>query len=299
MKNQTAKSLASILTLVLAIGCAQSALAQSFKQAFVKDGAGLVQVAAGGASVWALDVDGHPYIFQNNLFVLANAVSLSQIAIGGGNDFQADAIWGLDSSGKIYSATKSGSSWLFSQTAGVLNSIAVGPGYNDHCHPYEVWGINPNTLIFRYDFCSGSFNQVAGTLDGLAVGGGDIWGINGNHEIFRFNFATGSFDKLPGILAQISVGPSSVWGINTDSLIYEFYDNTQRFSQLQGSLNQIQAGGDGVWGLNSSNLIFRLDPNTSTFVQIPGTLDQISVGTGTGVWGINSSSNQAFAFSTP
>jgi hypothetical protein len=76
----------------LGIACAQPAPAQTFKRAKVQGGAALVQVSSGGASVWALASDGNPYIFKNKQFVLANTISLTHIAVGGGNTFQADAV---------------------------------------------------------------------------------------------------------------------------------------------------------------------------------------------------------------
>jgi hypothetical protein len=297
MKNQIAKSLVKMLALVVGIACAQAAPAQTFKRAIVQGGALLTQVSSGGASVWALAGNGHPYIFKNKQFTLANSISLTQIAVGGGNAFQADTVWGLNSSGSIYKAHLSGSTWIFSKIPGVLDFIAVGPGYADNCHPYEVWGLNPAAQIFRYNFCGKKFEQAPGTLGSLAVGGGDMWGINGNGEIYRFNFGTGGFDQLPGSLTQVTVGPNGFWGLYSDQ-IYEFYDNIQDFAQLPGSLARIAAGGNGVWGLDSSGGIYRLEPTTSSFVQIPGVLTSISVGSGGGVWGINSAKH-AYVFSTP
>ncbi len=85
MKNQIEKSLVKMLALVLGIACAQPAPAQTFKRAKVQGGAALVQVISGGASVWALASNGKPYIFNGTSFALANNISLSQIAVGGGN----------------------------------------------------------------------------------------------------------------------------------------------------------------------------------------------------------------------
>ena len=287
-----------MLALVLGIACTQSVPAQTFKLAKVKDGSGLVQVAAGGGSVWALSNTGsHPYVYQGGQFVLANSIALAQIAVGGGNAFQADTVWGLDSSGNIYKAAKTAGAWVFTQVPGVLKQIVVGPGYQDKCHPYEVWGFDLSTQIFRYDFCGKTFNQVPGSLSRIALGGGDMWGINLNGGIFRYDFTTGGFDQLPGVLTQITVGPDGFWGLYSGQ-IYQFYDNVQNFAQLPGVLAQIQAGGNGVWGLNPAGYIFRLESSSSTFVQVPGVLVSISVGSGSGVWGINSS-KQAYRFSTP
>lgn len=198
MKNPLGRSLVKMLALALGIACTQSASAQQFKRINVKGGASLVQIAAGGASVWARASNGNPYILTGGTFVLANSISLTQIAVGGGNTLQKDAVWGLDSSGNIYKATKSGTSWVFSQITGVLDFIAVGAGYQDNCHPYEVWGLNPAAEIFRYNFCGLNFEQVGGTLATLAVGGGEIWGINADSILFGFNFTKLVFDPEIG-----------------------------------------------------------------------------------------------------
>jgi virginiamycin B lyase len=290
-------SAVSLLFVALVLGaCVSSTSAQTFKRVNVAGGAGLVQVASGGVSVWALASNGNPYILKNKQFTLANSISLTQVAVGGGNAFQVDAVWGVNSSGGVYRAHKSGSTWIFSKIPGVLNFIAVGPGYTDKCHPYEVWGLNPSAQVFRYDYCGKKWDQAPGFLASLAVGGGAVWGINGNGDIYRFNFGTGVFDQLPGSLSQIAVGPNGMWGL-FGTQVYAFYDNVQDFGQLSGVLTQIQAGGNGVWGLNSGQ-IYRLDPSTSSFVQVSGVLASISVGSGAGVWGINSS-KQVFGFSTP
>src|ERR1700704_6419618 len=125
MKNQSAKSLAIILALVVGIACTQFAPAQTFKKVKVNRNTPIVQVASGGASAWALASNGNPYTFNGKNFVLANSISLSQIAVGGGNATQADAVWALNSSGNIYRATKNASIWSFSQVPGVLDTIAV------------------------------------------------------------------------------------------------------------------------------------------------------------------------------
>jgi hypothetical protein len=115
VKNHAAKSFAIVLGLVLGMACVQPALAQTFKQVKVRGGIPLIQVAPGGASVWALANNGHPYVYKNKQFILANNIFLCQIAVGGGNVAQADAVFGLDCSGNIYRATPSETIWTFSQ----------------------------------------------------------------------------------------------------------------------------------------------------------------------------------------
>src|SRR5690348_17419292 len=98
----------TIFALALGLACVQSAPAQSFKRI---GNTPMVQVASGGTSIWALASNGKPYVFNGKSFVLANSISLSQIAVGGGNRAQADAVWALNSSGNIYRAHKSGTTW--------------------------------------------------------------------------------------------------------------------------------------------------------------------------------------------
>jgi Tectonin domain len=303
MKSQLGKSRVKMLALVLGMACTQSAAAQHFKKVSVTGGAKLVQIATGGKSVWARASNGKPYIFKSNKFVLANSISLTQLAVGGGNAVKGDTVWGLDSSGRIYHATASGSAWVFSQVAGVLDFIAVGIGYQEVCHPYEVWGLNTSAQIFRYSFCSKSFEQVPGTLSTLAVGGGDIWGINGNGDVYWFNFATLNFDpqlRPNGGLTQITVGQNDIWGLTPDSqtVVCDFIDCVV-YPGIP-AMTQIQAGGDGIWAIGSAQQILRFEPAAfpHPFVQIPGALVSISVGSGCGVWGLNGA-GQPLAFTTP
>jgi hypothetical protein len=296
MKTKKEKSLRAILAAVL-WACILPASAQTFQNVPVAGGASLTRVSAGDTSAWGLDTDGHPYIYQAGGFVEANNTSLAQIAVGGGTLVQVDEVWALDSSGRIYIASLGQVGWQFWQVPGSLGQIAVSAGYTS-CHPYEVWGINSSSQIFRYNFCTLKFEQIPGFLTQIAVGGGDIWGVNKSSQIFRFNFQTLTFKQLPGSLAQVSVGVDGVWGINAAGQVYQFNPSTQRFLQLQGFLFQIASGGNGVWGLNTRGLIYRFEPSTQRFVQIPGALAQITVGYGGGVWGINAS-KQVYALHTP
>jgi hypothetical protein len=297
MKNPLGRSLVKMLALALGIACTQSASAQQFKRVNVKGGASLVQIAAGGASVWARASNGNPYILTGGTFVLANSISLTQIAVGGGNTLQKDAVWGLDSSGNIYKATKSGTSWVFSQITGVLDFIAVGAGYQDNCHPYEVWGLNPAAEIFRYNFCGLNFEQVGGTLATLAVGGGEIWGINADSILFGFNFTKLVFDPVPGSqLTQVTAGPMGAFGLAPGSQTFWCLGLCNPLEMV--ALTQIQAGGNGVWAIGSAQQIYRLEQNIFSFVQVPGVLVSVSVGTGTGVWGLDSS-GKPWGFVTP
>ena len=298
----------TVLALALGIACAQPASTQTFKKVAVAGNAPVAQVASGGTSVWALASNGnHPYIFNGKSFVLANSISLSQIAVGGGNAALSDAGWVLDSSHNVYRASKNGTSWVFTQISGALDLIAVGPGYHDSCHPYEVWGLNTGSQVFRYNYCTGQFDTGFGFLCDIHVGGGDVWGAECGPKVYRFNFGTGSFDPISdpfGAFPVLTVGSNGeVWAADTsNSFVYEYDHHGNNQYQFDGwgcCATQIQAG-YGLWILNtniSGNNIERFEPSIG-FYGIPGHLISISVGSGGGVWGINSS-HQVFAFSTP
>jgi hypothetical protein len=294
-----------MLALALGTVAVQSAPAQTFKRVVVKGGVPIIQIAAGDASVWALASNGHPYVFKAGQLVMAKNLALTQIAAGGGSFSQPDAVWGISAAGNVYSATLTGTKWVFSLMPGVLDFIAVGIGYNDSCHPYEVWGLNPSAQIYRYNYCLQNWEQIAGTLGTLAVGGGNIWGINGNGTPFKFNFSTLSFEQafvMHGTLSQISVGPYGAWAIGGgrvyvyDKLLGEFFDLAPGV--------QIQAGGNGAWAIDEFHQTFHFDPFTLGFVRIPHIISRtspqlytVSVGD-TGVWGINGS-HEVYSFSTP
>ena len=34
----------------------------------------------------------------------------------------------------------------------------IGVGYQDSCHPYEIWGLNSAGNVFRYNYCTNFFD---------------------------------------------------------------------------------------------------------------------------------------------
>ncbi|MBI3476060.1 MAG: hypothetical protein HY010_10025 [Acidobacteria bacterium] len=305
MKNK----ILSLPLLALAVGliCIQAATAQSFKRVPVKGSVPIVQIAAGDSSVWALASNGHPYVYKGGQFAMAKNLVLTQIAAGGGSLTQPDAVWGISAAGNVYSATLTGTKWVFSLMPGVLDFIAVGIGYADDCHPYEVWGLNTAAFIYRYNYCLQNWEQAPGTLGTIAVGGGEVWGIGGGLP-FVFNFSTLSFDPPPDAsnrsYVDITVGPFGAWAKRSftgDPDVYLYDKLLFEFSPEGDYLDQIKAGGNGVWGLGSAHssiFISHFEPSTLKFVEISREkLTSISVGN-SGVWGINGS-HEVYSFSTP
>lgn len=299
MKTRSARWVGAMLLMGLAVSCVSPAQGQSFKKVGVKGSVKIKQVASGSNSAWALATDGTPYIFKINKFVPAATMPLTQIAVGGGSLLQPDTVWALDGAGRIFNVVKSGTIWVFNQVPGTLDFIAAGIGYNDSCHPYEVWGLNPSAAIFRFNYCISTWEPVPGTLQTISIGGGEVWGLNGNGEIYRFDFSGSGFVKAfdgSGFL-RIAVGPDGFWLT---------YDNFWCERELSGSfscqdllkVDQIQAGGDGVWVLDAAGQVFRLEHSLWRLTQVPNiVLSSISAGNGAGVFGVDST-GQVFAFRT-
>jgi hypothetical protein len=290
-----------MLAAALGVACTQFGFSQSFHNVSVPNNASVDEISAGGDGVWALDTVGRAYSYSIGSSGFTQYTQTStrfvRVVAGGGNAFTStpDAVWTLDAAGGIYKLTNA----VFTKVPGVLNQIAVGQGGRDSCHPYEVWGINSSSEVYRFDYCSGQFNQQPGSLAQIAVGGAGVWGLTSAGAIYQLNFSTHTLVQVPGVLTQVAVGPTKTWGINSTGQVYRFDPATQTFLPLGGQfLAKISAGGNGVWGISSKLQIWRLETSTQSFVQVPGVLVAISVGTGGGIWGINGGT-QPCAFATP
>lgn len=273
------------------------ASAQHFEQ--VKGA--LTSVAAGRNEVFGIDSKSAVWRYNastKSFHKIANA-KLGQVVVGGGTLSQLDEVWGLDESLNIYRFNYS--SKAFDQIPGVLSQITVGPGYEDNCHPYEVWGVNSAQSIYRYDYCTGEFLQISGLLTVIATGGGDVWGINVNGQVFHFT--NNRFSQVTGLVgtpAQIVVGVNDVWVIDESLQVFHYDPSTGKFYGPNDLyLNQIAAGGDGVWTMDGG-VLGRFDPEYGEFnvVNFDGVCTYVAVGSGAGVFAVNSS-NQVFTFIRP
>jgi streptogramin lyase len=155
------------------------------------------------------------------------------------------------------------------------------------CHPYEVWGLTPNRVIERYNYCNQAFDIIPGSLINLFTGGGEVWGYDAVNQAYRYNASTGSFDVFPGtFLTNITLGPDGVWAEDSSGQALQFNTSTQSFIGTGVTLFGIAAGGDGIWGFSSSG-ISRMIPSTGQLITIPMNEHaprSILVGNGSGVW---------------
>jgi virginiamycin B lyase len=300
MNRRRSVCLSVFLVLIGWAAVAVPASAQHFQQI----PGSLTQVAVGRTEVWGVNASNQTYRYIPGGKKFARILqTLIQIAVGGGTLLQADEVWGINASGQVYRydfATKK-----FAQVPGVLAQIVVGEGDQDNCHPYEVWGINAAELIYRYNYCTSQFDQIPGTLTHIAVGRDEVWGLNGAAQIYQFNFSNQMFSQISGSLQQIAVGVNDVWGLDGSNTLYRFEEGvgfTLGTGGGQGA-DQISAGGDGVWIIDGGVALLFV-PNYrpglfgDEFVQVPSSLAQIAVGSGGGVWGVNSS-HQVFVWVRP
>jgi hypothetical protein len=295
-----------LLILVCAAVFVIPASAQHFQQ--IKGT--FVSVAAGRNEVFAIDTKGLAWRFNATSQTFAKVkgtTAFTQIAIGGGTVMQLDDVWGVTGLGLVFRfnyTTKT-----FVQIPDInLEQITVGEGVEDNCHPYEVWGVQNSTAnAYRYDYCASQFHLSPGSqLTQVATLGGALWGLNAiEDELFHYSFAQNEFvdgGHCCVILTQIAVGVNDLWVIDTrggsDTLLRLDPNNGGSWVFI-GSASQVAAGGDGVWALNASgNTIWRFDPFSNALIQVEGSLTSIAVGSGAGVWGIDSS-NQIFTFIRP
>jgi hypothetical protein len=262
---------------------------------------------------------------------------LAQIAVGGGSLLQPDQVWGINASGYIYQYDFGSKAFVY-VAGGVqckfcvfvsFSQIAVGEGDVDFtgCHPYEVWAVGGPfgaSYPYRYNYCTGSFDLIpigSGStipFTHLAVGRSQVWGLDANAQIWQYRSYASGFIQITsggyyGTLQQIAVGVNDVWGLDGNGTVYRYEPISATFltePNVGNLLTQITAGGDGVWAIvtsgNIPGLVTDYDPNwpsDATFSIIPSFPDpppatQIAVGSGAGVWVVNSS-NQVYAWVRP
>jgi len=311
------------------------AAAQHFKQ---MNGT-LTQIAAGRNEVWGLK-GSTVYRFNSSTMKFAKVSVpdesvLTQIAVGGGTLSQKDEVWGVSNGHVVFQYDFSTNKFVLQNTCGgsdcgAFEQIAVGPGYEDNCHPYEVWGLDttspPQTFTWRYNYCTSQFDSIPQPDDSyyyvsqIATGGGDVWAIDNYGEVWEYAspywFGPGpAYGELTGF-EQISVGVNDVWTVNSGS-IWNWAPSTQAYiyGVTLGVLAiQTATGGDGVWVIynasGANGLIarydFQLGPNNgglgSGYFSSPFSLTspavQIAVGSGAGVWAIDNQ-NRVYAFVRP
>jgi hypothetical protein len=317
--------------LCLALICwTAAAVVPASAQHFQQIPGSLVNVSAGANEVWGymctkvfcLESDVYTFDSSTKKFIKAPKppVGLGGIAVGGGTLMQPDEVWALDVQNNVYQYNHSKKKFNQVQVpSGGLFQIAVGPGYEDNCHPYEVWGIwgpnveNPGT--FRYNYCTLQFDSISNpsgvSFSQIATGGGDVWAVSstsvGGLNVWNYlpsygGWFPGGFalSGFTGNFSQVTVGVNDVWGIfslNGSDCIIPWAATGGPGVEFCFSVTEVAAGGDGMWIL-SNNTALRYDFQQSGFVPSLATVVQIAVGSGAGVWAVDSSNN-VYAFVRP
>jgi Tectonin domain len=259
------------------------ASAQHFKQI---TGTPLSQIAAGRKEVWGL-YNSQIYRFNPNTESFDPIPgALTQIAVGGGTLMQTDEVWGINN-GEVYRFNFNTNT--FDSVPGgpkpckfcivvSFSQIAVGAGYEDNCHPYEVWVLNSLGNPYRYNYCTSQLENISSPgFAQIAVGSaGDVWGLWEGPYAYGYispiayqYFPTPSFGLWDMCTCaafggsgppwqQIAVGVNDVWAVDSNGAIWFWapqnilgsITNTSPPPGPSGSAGfatKIASGGDGAW----------------------------------------------------
>jgi hypothetical protein len=264
--------------------------------------------------------------------------ALAQIAVGGGTLMQTDEVWGVNN-GYVYRFNFNTNA--FDSVRGFepcqfcipvfFSQIVVGAGYEDSCHPYEVWGISyfPGVNVYRYNYCTSLFDNTPTVFDidgtetqiaftQIAVDGGCVWGLSGSSvpvylsEYNQQSGWAGPAIALGPTFQQITIGINGVWAVDSTGLVWNWQssgsgiDSYPRFTNPGGLVTKIASGEDGVWIIYNAGKIARYDFQQATAgftnVALPPDANpaavQIAVGSGAGVWVLDAS-DEVFTFVRP
>jgi hypothetical protein len=283
-------------------------------------------VAAGGHGVWALDDQGAVYRFDVGAGAFVQVPgSLAWLSVGGGNVVVPDEVWG--GTADYQHLFRWNGSWQEMQSPinDPIGFVAAGPGHNlNGCHLTEVWGLSLNGHPFRRNSCIGEWEPVlapgpAQALTAISTGGGEVWGLDAQTNVYRFDGA--AFQPVTGHLTSLAVGVDGVWGILGHPIVattsgtlarigpgnllftpqvFQYDPASKSLVQVPNAvMAQISAGGSGVWAVDQGLSVWRLQAVARKFAPLTNiALRSLSVGSGTGVWGIDQN-YRIRAFVTP
>jgi hypothetical protein len=188
----------------------------------------------------------------------------------------------------------------------VSNSAPRRLAEMDRLYDVEVWGINKNHDVYRWNGVG--FDYIPGKLKSIAVGDREVWGINENQDVYWWNGE--GFDYVPGAkLTSIVVVDGEVWGTslsnvngnpvsyavkwNSNARTFDFVDNGRRGSSI--ALGRQVAGNERqVWLIDNSNGIPVNRQTGNGFTPVgPFPLSTIAVGD-RDVWGINATNQDIY-----
>jgi Tectonin domain len=200
-------------------------------------------------------------------------------------------VWGINTSGQVFRLIGS----KFASVPGSLSRIYVGGG--TLLQKDEIWGVDESGNVFHFNYGTKSFTHVAGSLQQIAVGEGDIdschpyevWGIDFSDKVFRYNYCTNKFDQAPGSFVQVATAGGAVWGVNVAQQLYAFNFSTGQFqyTTLNGYFS-LAADNNDCWALGPNGNIFAAGAFNGGYSasHINGTIIQLAAGDD-GVWGID------------
>lgn len=253
------------LVLICLTASVVPASAQHFKQI---TGTPLSQIAAGRKEVWGL-YNSRIYRFNPNTESFDQIPgALTQIAVGGGTLMQSDEVWGINN-GEVYRFNFNTNT--FDSVPGgpkpckfcivvSFSQIAVGAGYEDNCHPYEVWVTTSFVgSIYRYNYCTSQLENVPNGQPGnppliqVAVGGGgDVWELLGPDTFDGESLGPSACEYFPGLFqASGSTPPFGFW-----DRCFSTNGPTNAAAAPGVSWQQLAVGINDVWAVDSAGSIW-------------------------------------------
>ena len=121
-------------------------------------------------------------------------------------------------------------------------------------------------------------------------------------QTFQFSYQSLKFELISNLpsLVGITVGAQCAFGLGADSQAYEIHRGGGATGW--GLMAHVQAGGNGVWAIGPTpTFIYRFEVISGISNNLrgnPPALASISVGTGGGVWGLDSS-GKVYGLVTP
>lgn len=280
-----------------------------------------------GGLIYRLNSNGTFYQVPGSLSQIAVGGGALFTGGPGGGGIQPDEVWGVNGAG-VFSFNLGACGAVppynvcYTQhnppgAATYFNHIAVGEGDLDSCHPYEVWALASSVpassgVPYRFNYCQGQFDAIPlptgtpFTNIATAARGSDVWALDAHAQIWHLNPCICAWQQVGGgyggTLQHITVGSNDVWGIDGNGSIYRYDPYLGYFVERQSESNagyamEIAAGGDGVWAIEGSDSYngLRLDSLAGQFVPVGSFWTQVAVGSGAGVFVINSS-DQVFTW---
>ncbi len=175
----------------------------------------------------------------------------------------------------------------------------------------DVWGLNGQNQIYRFDPSSDEWTWIPGTLSQISVGAdGDVWGLNPDNQLYHFDVSSQEWKLFPeSSFSGVAVGSAeNVWVFNSFEDIYSLNSATLSWHPISSnhlSVSSIFPTFDGIaWATDVNGFPYRFDPQAQNFVYQYafvggfgfGGITSLAVGADAVVWGVDAVSGDVYQY---